>query len=267
MLKKHLLNILLLIFFVPFAFAGEDHIEIGIEEQLGKTIPLDVTFKDAEGNDVLLADIIDNTTVLAFVYYKCPGICSPLLFSLAEVVNKTDLDLGYDYKIVTISMNQFETPEDAAEKKRVFTEAIEKNFPEGSWKFLTGDSVSIRKVSDAAGFYFKREGKEFRHSGTFIFLDKNGKICRYLIPGYTNSKGFGILPFDFKMAVLEASEGKVTPTISRVLQFCFSYDPEGKGYVLNFTRIFGVIILLLVVVFLLLIKFKFKPKQAIIKTR
>ena len=265
MIKKALIQIFIIVIFVPALNAG-DHIEVGIDEQLGAIIPMDVHFKDASGNDVILKDLIDNTTVLAFVYYKCPGICSPLLFSLTEVINKTDLQLGYDYKVITISMDEFETPEIAAEKKNTFISAINKqNVSADSWKFLTGDSVSIRTVSNAAGFYFKRDGKQFRHSGTFIFIDKSGKICRYLLPGYTDKSGFSILPFDFKMAVLETDEGKVTPTIAKILQFCFSYDPEGKGYVLNFTRIFGAGIILLAILFIVIIRIK--PKKEILKTR
>jgi protein SCO1/2 len=143
--------------------------------------------------------------------------------------------------------------------------AVDKNIPPESWRFLTGDSVTIKKVADAAGFYFKRSGKDFLHSGAFIFVDKEGKICRYLFPSFSERSGFGILPFDFKMSVIETSEGKVTPTIAKVLQFCFSYDPEGQTYVLNFTRIFGVGILFLVLVLILYIRFK--PKKEFIKAR
>jgi protein SCO1 len=266
-LKKRILNIVILLFItlnVSSVFAG-DRIEVGIDEQLGSYIPLDVQFKDADGNDVNLRELFSSAdaTVLAFVYYQCPGICSPLLFELADVVNQSDMELGYDYNIVTISMDEFETPEIASEKRRTFLSSIDKKFTPGSWQFLTGDSANIRTVSDAAGFYFKREGDQFRHSGAFIFINKEGKICRYLIPGYYNRGGFSILPFDFKMAVLETSEGKVSPTIAKVLQFCFSYDPEGKSYVLNVTRIFGAGILILVALFVIFILFK--PKKANIK--
>lgn len=257
---------IVLLLFVSSATAG-DRIEVGIDEQLGSYIPLDVHFKDAQGNEVTLIDIISESdaTVLAFVYYLCPGICSPLLFELSDVINKSDLELGYDYNIVTISMDEYETPQIAADKKRMFFSALDTNVPADSWKFLTGDSTDIRTVSDAAGFYFKRDGEQFRHSGAFIFIDNEGKICRYLFPGYSDRGGFSILPFDFKMALLETDRGKVSPTIARVLQFCFSYDPEGKGYVLNVTRIFGAGILLLAALFLIFIKFK--PKKEFIKAR
>jgi len=96
-------------------------------------------------------------------------------------------------------------------------------------------------------------------------IDKDGKICRYLFPSYTENHGYGILPFDFKMAVLETGQGKVSPTIARFLRFCFSYDTEGQKYALNFTRIFGAVILLFAGIFFLIIWLK--PKKEIIKTR
>jgi protein SCO1/2 len=262
-------NILLLISFVTlisaYTFADEKHIEVGIDEQLGKKIPLQESFKDEDGNTVVLKDLFTKPTVLSFVYYNCPGICSPLLLSLADVVNKSDLITGVDYNIVVISLNELETPKDALTKKHTIFQALDKEIPPESWRFLTGDSVTIKKVADAAGFYFKRQGKDFLHTGAFIFVDKDGKICRYLIPSFNERSGFGILPFDFKMAIIETSEGKISPTISKVLQLCFRYDPEGKTYVLSLTRIFGAIILIVVIIFLIYLRFK--PKKDFIKAR
>lgn len=262
----YILIFIVSILFQSVIFSGSK-IEVGIDEQLGSNIPLDVHFKDAEGNDVTIRELLNDTkaTVITFVYYRCPAICSPLLFEIADVINKTDLEIGYDYNIVSISMDEFETPEIAAEKKRSFLPFIENKVTENSWKFLTGDSADIKTVTDAAGFYFLRDGEQFKHSGALIFINNEGKICRYLFPGYRDRTGFNILPFDFKMAVLETGKGKATPTIARVLQFCFSYDPEGKGYVLNVTRIFGAGIVLLAAIFFIFIVMK--PKKTIIKAR
>lgn len=246
-------------------FADDKQVEIGIDEQLGKSIPLNESFVDENGKMVLLKDLFVKPTVLSFVYYNCPGICSPLLMELTDVINKSDLVAGVDYNIVSISMDEFETSKDAMERKQTFFKTLEKNIPPESWKFLTGDSATIKKVADAVGFHFKRNGKDFLHAGAFIFIGQNGKICRYLFPSFSERRGFGILPFDFKMAVIETSEGKVVPTISRMLQFCYSYDPEGQTYVLNFTRIFGAGILILVGIFIIYLRFK--PKKEFIKTR
>lgn len=259
---KLLLKIILLLQFC-LAVPAANKIEIGIDEQLGSYLPTEASFKDENGNEVLLSDLITGPTVLTLVYYKCPGLCNPLLFEVSNLVNKSDLEPGYDYNIISISIDEFESPEVAAAKKKELLSGIEKDIPEESWKFLTGNLNNIKLVTESAGFYFKREGKELRHAGALIFVDKNRKICRYLFPGYTENHGYGILPFDFKMAVLETSVGRETPTIARVLRFCFSYDTEGQKYALNFTRIFGAAILLFVGVFVLI--FILKPKKDIIK--
>jgi protein SCO1/2 len=252
------------LFFVSASFA-EDRIQIGIDEKLGSYLPLSSQFNDENGNPVNLKDLITGPTVISLVYYQCPGICNPLLFALSDVVNKSDLEPGYDYNIVSISFDEFETPEIASKKKSEYFSGLDKDITPESWRFLTGNIENIKKVTGVAGFYFKREGNELRHAGALIFVDKNGKICRYLFPGYTDSRGYGILPLDFKMAVLETSEGKESPTIARMLRFCFSYDTEGQKYVLNFTRIFGAVILIFAVGFVLVIKFK--PKKESIKKR
>jgi protein SCO1/2 len=263
-MKYFLSSIILSLFLVSNSFSSEK-IEIGVDEQLGKFIPLDVTFSDEKGNSVTLGDLITGPTVLALVYYNCPGICNPLMFELANVMNKSDLEPGYDYNVIAISIDEFEDSEKALAKKNEMLSGFDKEISPDSWRFLTGSLDNIKKVANAAGFYFKREGAELRHAGTLIFIDKEGKICRYLFPGYTENHGYGILPFDFKMAVIETSESRVTPTVARFLRFCFSYDPEGQKYALNITRIFGAAILLFAGLFFLIVKFK--PKKEIIKTR
>ena len=263
-MKILLIKIIISLIFVTISFSN-DQIEIGVDEKLGNDIPLDLTFKDETGNDVTLGELITGPTVLALVYYNCPGICNPLMFELANVMNKSDLEPGYDYNVIAISIDEFETPEKASAKQKEMLSGFDKDVSPDSWRFLTGTSENIKKITSAAGFYFKREGAELRHAGTLIFLDTNGKICRYLFPSYTENHGFGILPFDFKMAVIETSESRVTPTVARFLRFCFSYDPDGERYVLNITRIFGAGILLFAGIFFLIIKFK--PKKEIIKTR
>ncbi len=242
------------------SFGIDKKIEVGIDEQLGKYISLDSQFKNESGEIVLLKDLIDRPVVIAFVYYQCPSICNPLMLEIADVVNKVDLNLGADYKIICISINDDETPVIATSKKNNFLGMINHKVNSNAWVFLTGDSTNILKCTQSAGFYFKRIGEDFAHTSSLIFLSPDGKICRYIFPDYSDSRGFGILPFDFKMALIEASDGRVGTTIARVLQYCFSYNPEGQTYVLNLTRIFGAIIILFAGIFIFFV-IKLKPKK------
>ena len=61
------------------------------------------------------------------------------------------------------------------------------------------------------------------------------------------------------MALIDAESGKTSPTVAKVLQFCFSYDPEGRRYTLNITRIIGT--LMLIGVFTLVGVLTFKKKR------
>lgn len=244
-----------------FLYSESNQSTVGIDEHLGSYLPLNTGFVDENGNEVLLKNVIKKPVVLSFVYYKCPGICSPLLTELAAAVGRSDLRAGEDYQVITISMDETETYTDASEKKTAILNLTEKEIPLNSWTFLTGSKENIRKVSDAAGYMFKRNGKDFLHTGTFIFVSKEGKICRYLYPDYSRKGGFSILPFDFKMAVLETADGKATKTMAKLIQYCFSYDPDGRTYVFNFTRIFGAGIVLFMIVFIVFVIRK--PKKEI----
>jgi protein SCO1 len=208
------------------------NLEIGIEEKLGSYVPLNLGFVDADSDSVYLRNVIDKPTILTLVYYHCPDICLPLLNGVADVVAKTDLEPGKDYDILTISFDPFDNPVTAGRIRKTIMTASKKKLPEGAWRFLTGDSVTIAALTGATGFRVKRIQRDFAHGTTLIVLSPKGKIVRYLY-------GLSYLPFDIKMAVAEASEGKVTPSVARVLRFCFSYDPKAEKYVLNLTRIVG----------------------------
>ena len=259
-----ILPVLFIIILAKFSFAEKNSEDLGIVEKLGSYIPLDVTFNDEVGNKVVLRDLVKRPTLIAFVYYKCPGICSPILTELANVTGKVDLILGEDYNIVTISMDDSEKPSDASDKKKTILGFTQNGFPLDAWNFLTGDSLNIKKVANAAGFYFKRTGNNFIHSGGFIFVTKEGKICRYIYPDISSKGGFSILPFDFKMALIETSQGKETKTMAKLVQYCFSYDPKGRTYVFNITRVVGAGMIILLAVFVLVLVLKPK-KEKIVK--
>lgn len=212
--------------------------EVGVEEKLGVQLPMDATFVTSDGDTVQLGQIIDKPTLLAFVYYECPGICSPLLTDLSRVAERIELTPGKDFQLITLSFDSRETPEIAAKWKKSYFDGMKGKFPEKDWIFLTGDSANIHKLTDAVGFYFKpSDDGNFVHADLVLSVSPKGKVSRYIY-GITFNR------FDLKMALLEAEAGKTSPAVSKFLQYCFSYDPEGRAYTLNFTRIFGTIILL-----------------------
>ena len=228
--------------------------EIGIDEKLGQQIPLDLNFLDENGKSVSLKQLFTKPTILTLVYYRCPGICSPLLTGVSEMVDKLDMEPGRDYNIVTVSFDPGDDYITGGEKKSNYLDNMKKKIPESGWHFLTGDSISIAKLTDAVGFRYKRQGSDFAHSAVITILSQDGKIARYLY-------GINFLPLDVKLALTEASEGKSGPTINKFLKLCYSYDPEGRKYVLNFMRIAGGITLVAIIGFFLVLTLKKKKNN------
>ncbi len=244
------------IFSVAFHPSSRSHTEehgeqkgIGIDEKLGQTIPLDTVFYDEDAKQISLSQIISRPTLLAPVYFGCPDVCSFLLHNLAMALNRLPSEPGKEYQVIAVSFDETEKPLLALEKKRLYTKMIEKPFPDGAWKFLTGDEENIRKLTEAIGFRFQRQGKIFQHPVALVTLSADGKIIRYLY-------GTEVLPFELRMALLEASEGRVGPTISKVLRFCFTYDPKGRKYVFNTLKVTGIVTLASALSFVLFLLFR-----------
>ena len=249
--------------FLAFFFLGNSvyaHVEpskdqetIGIDEKLAQIVPLDLTFYGENGHPITLRQLVFTPTIFTPIYYSCPNVCSFLLSNLAGTLNKLPAEPGKEYHVIALSFDENEKPGLALEKKKMYLKMIEKPFPEDAWRFLTGDKENIHKLTDAIGFHFKRQGKDFEHPVTLVILSQEGKITRYIY-------GTDFLPFDLKMALLEASEGRVGPTVSKVLRFCFSYDPKGRKYVFNTLKVTGIVTLLFALSFILFLVFKGKKK-------
>ncbi|WP_172677470.1 hypothetical protein [Marinifilum fragile] len=172
---------------------------------------------------------------------------------ISEVIEKSDLELSKDYQVITISFDPNESIDLAIKKKNNYKSLVKGKNTEEGWKFFTADSINIAKATQSMGFRYKKTGNDYTHAATVIVLSPEGKITRYL-------NGTYFLPFEFKLAMLEASKGQAGPTINKILQYCYSYDPVGQAYVLNITKITGTIILVMGLIIFLLLVIK-KPRK------
>lgn len=237
--------------------AKADDVEIGIIEHLDEFLPDDIFLVNEQGEQVLMSEVIDKPTIINFVYYRCPGICNPLMEAVAGVMNKSELVVGKDYQVLTISFDPRETIDLGIRKKESYLQLLspeKANEAEDGWLFFVGDSASIAKATNATGFKYKRTGNDFLHASSLTVVSPDRKITRYL-------NGMYFLPFEWKMAIVEASKGISGPTLNKVLRFCYTYDPVGQGYVLNITKLAGIMILFFATVLLLFLILKPKKIQ------
>jgi len=230
---KKLLVVLSLL--ISFSNAGT----LGIQEKLGDTIPLDLVFIDEKGNDVTLKKLMNGKpTILTLNYFRCAGICTPQLNELAKTLGRLDLAENTDYKVVTVSFAEDETFELAAAKRKNQIASIPREYLKDAWRFVIGKNKSSHILSEKVGFVFEKtvsdQGKvDYIHGAALIMISPEGKITRYL-------NGVEQLPFDVKMALIEASSGTVGPTVAKMVEYCFSYDPKGRTYIFMWEKLVAV---------------------------
>ena len=184
---QKVLGLILFIFSLSFQQSVYGHVEpskgqekIGIDEKLGRMVPLDLTFYGEDGHPVALRQLVTTPTILAPVYYHCPNVCSLLLQNLADVLNRLPAEPDKEYNVISVSFDDTEKPDLALEKKKTYLKMIQKPFPEDAWRFLTGDKENIHELTDAIGFHFRRVGEDFEHPVALIILAPDGKIIRYM---------------------------------------------------------------------------------------
>ncbi|MBX9604407.1 MAG: SCO family protein [Bryobacteraceae bacterium] len=221
---------------------------IGVEEKLGRQIDLNLEFVDTTGYPVPLKRFFGQgkPVILNLVYYQCPMLCNLVLNGQVAGMRELAWTPGNEYDVVTISIDPRESF-DLAQKKRVlYTGSYERPAP--GWHFLVDHQNNAKKLAEWIGFKYRfDEGKDqYIHSAAIMVLTPEGKVSRYLY-------GIKFRAFDLRLALTEASEGKLRSTLDKVLLFCYQYDPHSKSYVLfakNFMRLGGGLTVLILGLFL-----------------
>ena len=237
---------LLVIFSLVISFANATN--LGIKEKLGEYVPLDLTFLNEKGESVTLKKLMNGKPmILTLNYFRCAGICTPQLNDLAKMLGRLDLAENTDYKVLTVSFAEDETPDLATAKRKNLLNSISRDYIADAWHFVIGENNSSHVLADKVGFSFEKTvsklGKvDYIHAAALIIISPEGKITRYL-------NGIEQLPFDVKMALYESAQGTVGPTIAKTLLYCFSYDPDGRTYIFMWEKVAATVMLLIVLGF------------------
>ena len=224
---------------------------VQVEQKLDNQIDLNLEFTDEEGNQVRLGEFFEEgkPVVLTLVYYGCPMLCGQVLNGTMRSLKATDLDIGEDYQVVSISFDHTETSEMAAKKKRTFVHVFNREGTEEGWHYLTSDSASVAALARQVGFkYFRdEESGQYAHSSAIMVLTPEGRVSRYFF-------GIEYDPQDMQLGLVEASNNEIGSVTDQVLLLCFQYNPITGTYgfaVSTALKIAGSITLLLLVGFII----------------
>jgi protein SCO1/2 len=211
-----------------------------IDQHVGSKVDLNLQFTDDNGKTAALKDFIrpDRPTIIAPVYYRCPGLCTLTLNGVVDALNHIDdLKLGDDYNLLAVSFNPEETPELAKAKAANYYPHL--NFPERGqnfWRFLVGSAENVSTLMKQIGFNYQKDemdNGQFMHSAVILVLSPDGTISRYF-------GGVVYPPKDLRLSLVDASQGKIGGVFDLVVLYCFHFDPtKGKYtlYIMGLTKL------------------------------
>ncbi|WP_413583217.1 SCO family protein [Bdellovibrio sp. HCB288] len=226
---------------------------VGIEEKLGKKLNFGMKFKDETGKEVSFGDYFDgkHPVIVSPVYFVCPGLCNFHLNGLTDAlkVMEKQWTVGDKFKVLAVSFDSKETPQHAADKKDLYMKMYNRPGSESGWHFLTGTEEQVRALTDAIGFKFRwdENQKEWAHASAAVVVSPDGTISRYL-PGIMFNQQ------DIKLALNEATEGKIGNFVDSLVLYCFKYDPHKSKYSLaavSVMKLGGGVMVLVMVLWLL----------------
>lgn len=221
----------------------------GIEQHLNQPLPLRAVFTDEQRDSEALGHWIGNRPViLVLVYYRCLMLCPEVLHGLAAALKDSHLVPGKDYDVITVSIDPGDSPSDAVAEKARFVKEVGLPGIDKAAHFLTGNEASIKELSDATGFHFVRvpgpDGRmtQFAHPTVIMFATPDGRLSKYIAGVEYQSR-------DLRLAILDASQHKISNPTDLILLYCCSYNPLTGKYsvaVLRVLSIAGVFTLILI---------------------
>jgi protein SCO1/2 len=200
--------------------------QIKISAPLGKKLPLDLSFIDPEGHTARLGEVFgERPVILHLVYYECPMLCKLSSDGLLRALSTLSLQPGKDFSIVTLSFDPREGPELSARARQLAMKRLGREVVEAGWQFFTGDGETIDKLCEAVGFryFYDQKTGQFAHASGVFVLTPDGTLSRYL-------SGVQFSPRDLRLALVEASTGKVGSAADQVMLMCYMYDPTTGKY-------------------------------------
>lgn len=222
--------------------------DVGVDEKLNAQIPLDLEFRDENGNDITLGEIYNGQrpVLLTMNYSDCPMLCSLQLNGLVDALKEMSWSPGEEFDLVCVSIDPLETHQRARMTKAKYVKAYGRMETAAGWHFLVGDKENIQRLADTVGFRFKYipEQRQYAHAAAAMICTPDGRVSRYMY-------GIQYPVQTLKLSLLEAGEGKIGSPLDQLILYCFHYDAESGRYApaaRNFMKLGGGLTLIVLLI-------------------
>jgi protein SCO1/2 len=161
-------------------------------------------------------------------YYSCPAMCGQVMSAVFEALGEVDLLPSTDYRILSVSIDPRETAEVAKTRKDAFLPKLAKVGAGDGWRVCVGGEADIRALTDTVGFryYWSEHTNQYAHPPAAIFVSPQGKVSRVIVNTVFD-------PADLRLALVEASEGRLGTLWDEVRLNCLTFDSRTNTYALT----------------------------------
>ena len=208
-----------------------------VDARRGGMLPLEVPVMTQGGSASHLARFFGRVpVVIVFGQYRCPNLCSTMMEGVLLALVATGLPPDA-YRVLGVSIDPGENAADARQRAASY----EATFPQMPLDLLTGTATAMAKLAGSAGvrYAYDAAAREYAHPLAMVIATPEGRISEYL-PG---------VRFDAKtlrLALVDASDGRLGSTAERVFLRCAHYDPQTGRYSVSVMSAVRAIMLLLV---------------------
>lgn len=208
----------------------EDVKGLDVEQKIGAQIDLDLTFINEDGQTVALRDYFKHgrPVVLNLAYYSCPMLCGMVIKGVTNSLREVPWLPGREFEVVTVSFDPRETAPLAKAKKEAVLVDYGRPQARAGWHLLVDQDGHAKKLADQIGFKYRwiEREQQFAHGSVTFILTPEGKMSRYLF-------GLAYEPRDMRLALTEASNGRLGTVVDKFMNYCYHYDPVERTYVLK----------------------------------
>lgn len=205
----------------------EPFLRVAFTPELDTRVPLDLEFMGADGMRGPLRDRLlpDKPVVLAIVYYRCPTMCNLVINDMVRALAETEFVPGEDLTVLAVSFDPTETHVTARGKQVGSMEMFGDDTRPHGWNFMVGNKPEIEALTQAVNFGYRYDpvDNQYAHGSGLLILTPDGRISRFL-PGVFYPRR------DLRLALVEASEGRIGNLSDRIALLCYAYDPETGKY-------------------------------------
>ncbi|HET9716449.1 MAG TPA: SCO family protein [Pseudolabrys sp.] len=204
------------------AVSPEEYRKVGISLPVQARLPLAERVIDSSGRSRPLRDFISRPTVLVLADYTCRTLCGPVIDFVATALEQSGLD-AEGFALLVVGLD----PKDNTQQANRMRAA---HFPPGSkltgtTEFVTSGQDALNAIVAALGYraVYDEDDDVFVHPAAAYVLTTEGTVSRVL-------SGVGITGNDMRLALTEASGGRIGTLGDRVRVLCSHFDPRRGTY-------------------------------------